>query len=197
MLYINMVNTYKLVNPYISGNMSTNIKARNSVEAANMLYKGLSEHFNNSPPAFYFTIQKGGSGNGPLYHFKVSEKMKGDEVNFSVKQHTLNNNETSVTNFKNKLEQFKAKFDQLGGKKSKSRSKSKKSKKHNSSSESDSDLDVSSDELYKRVQSYVPVNQPIYYWWYDPYLYNLNSVFLPTFYSYVSPLMELSLVSIP
>jgi hypothetical protein len=123
--------------------------------------------------------------------------MKGDEVNFSVKQHTLNNNETSVTNFKNKLEQFKAKFDQLGGKKSKSRSKSKKSKKHNSSSESDSDLDVSSDELYKRVQSYVPVNQPIYYWWYDPYLYNLNSVFLPTFYSYVSPLMELSLVSIP
>ena len=71
--------------------------------------------------------------------------------------------------------------------------KSKKSKKHDDSSVSDSDLDVSSDEIYKRVQSYIPINQPIYYWWYDPYVYNLNSVFLPTFYSYLNPLMELSL----
>jgi hypothetical protein len=192
MIYIKMVNTYQLVNPYIAGNFKTKIKARNSLEAANMLYKSLSEHFNNSPPQFYFTIQKGGSGTGPYAHFKVSEKVDGEEVNFSVKPHNVDNNETAISNFKNKLDQFKSKFDQLGGKKSKSK-KSKKVK----SSDSDSDLDVSSDELYKRVQSYVPVTQPIYYWWYDPYVYNLNSVFLPTFYSYLNPLMELSLVVIP
>ena len=186
-----MVNTYQLVNPYIAGNFKSKIKARNSLEAANMLYKSLSEHFNNSIPTFYFTIMKGGSGAGAHYHFKVNEKMKGDEVNFSVKSYHVENNETAIDTFKNKLEKFKAKFDQLGGKKSKTKkSKSRKSK----SDESDTDLDVSSDELYKRVQSYVPVTQPIYYWWYDPYVYNLNSIFIPTFYSYLNPLMELSLV---
>ena len=112
-------------------------------------------------------------------------------INFSVKSYHVENNETAIDTFKNKLEKFKAKFDQLGGKKSKTKkSKSRKSK----SDESDTDLDVSSDELYKRVQSYVPVTQPIYYWWYDPYVYNLNSIFIPTFYSYLNPLMELSLV---
>ena len=58
---------------------------------------------------------------------------------------------------------------------------SKKSKKSSSSSDSSSDdLDVSSDEFYKRVQKYVPVTQPIYYWWYDPYLYGLDYLYVPT-----------------
>jgi len=186
-----MVNTYQLVNPYISGNMNTKLKCRNSLEAANMLYKKLSENFNNSPPQFYFTLQKGGSGDGKMYHFKVTEKQDGDSVNFSVVPYTIENNDTTITEFKKNLDKFKGRFAQLGGKK-KSK-KSKKSKKHDDSSVSDSDLDVSSDEIYKRVQSYIPINQPIYYWWYDPYVYNLNSVFLPTFYSYLNPLMELSL----
>jgi len=187
-----MVNTYQLVNPSIAGNFNSKIKARNSMEAANMLYKSLSEHFSGSMPKFYFTIQKGSSGSGSYYHFKVSEQLQDDEVNFSIKPYNVENNESVVRNFKNKLENFKAKFEQLGGKKHKTK-RTKKVK----SSDSDSDLDVSSDELYKRVQSYVPVTQPIYYWWYDPYVYNLNSVFLPTFYSYMTPLMELSLIIAP
>ena len=189
-----MVNTYHLVNPSIAGNFNSKIKARNSIEAANMLYKSLSEHFSSSIPKFYFTIQKGSSSLGQYYHFKVSETTKADEVNFTIRPYNVENNEINVRNFKNNLNRFKAKFEQLGGKKG----KVKKSKKVKSSdSDSDSDLDVSSDELYKRVQSYVPVTQPIYYWWYDPYVYNLNSVFLPTFYSYLNPLMELSLVVVP
>ena len=42
-----MVNTYLLVNPHIEGNLKTKIKAKNSIEAANIFYKNLSEHFNN------------------------------------------------------------------------------------------------------------------------------------------------------
>ena len=36
----------------------------------------------------------------------------------------------------------------------------------------------SSDYIYKRVKSYIPVNKPIYYWWYDPYLYGLDYVYV-------------------
>ena len=79
-----MVNSYVLVNPHIEGNLKTKIKASNSLEAANNLYKNLSEHFSNSVPEFYFTIQKGSSGEGKMYHFKVKESKKNDEVSYSV-----------------------------------------------------------------------------------------------------------------
>lgn len=181
-----MVNTYQLVNPYISGTFKTKLKAKNSLEAANMFYKNLSEHFNNSIPAFYFTIHKGQSGGGQHYHFKVSESLKNDEVSFNISPHTIDNHESVVSSFKGKLEQFKSRFDQAGGKRKSKRSK--KSRKHRKdSSDSDSDLDISSDDIYKRVQRTVPVAQPIYSWWYDPYVYNINSIFLPNFYSYTVP----------
>ena len=69
-----MPNTYRLINPHVEGNLKTKIKADNSQEAANTLYKTLSEHFNNSVPVFLFSIQKGSSGSGKTYHFKVTEK---------------------------------------------------------------------------------------------------------------------------
>ena len=31
----------------------------------------MSQHFNNNVPKFYFSIQKGKSGNGKVYHLKL------------------------------------------------------------------------------------------------------------------------------
>ena len=53
-----MVNTYNLVNPCIKGQFNSEIKAKNSLEAAKQLYNNMSEHFNNNVPKFYFSIQK-------------------------------------------------------------------------------------------------------------------------------------------
>ena len=64
-----MANNYNLVNPYIKGKIETSVKAKNSREAASVIYTNLSEHFNNAIPAFYFTIQK---GSGKFYNFKVN-----------------------------------------------------------------------------------------------------------------------------
>jgi hypothetical protein len=114
--------------------------------------------------------------------------MVDKEVSFKVKQIDINGESDVISSFKNKLENFKAKMNQDGGKKK----KSKKSKKH-MSDDSDSDLDDSSEDFYRRARSYVPATQPIYYWWYDPYVYRLDSVYIPTFYSYVKPYIELSL----
>lgn len=181
-----MSNTYKLVNPYIQGDMPTQIKAKNSVVAARNFYKSLSEHFNNSIPKFYFTIQKGGSGTGKYYHFVVKEVKNKDEVKFNVEPFTVSNDESSIRTFETKLNNFKAKYEQAGGKKGK-----KGSKKSRKLDDTDSELD-SSEDFYRRAQTYKPVvTPPLYYWWYDPALYNLDSIFIPTFYSYLTPYLEI------
>ena len=177
-----MSNTYVLVNPHIQGDFKSTITAKNSIEAGKIFYKGLSEHFNNAVPKFYFTIQKGSSGKGKHYHFKVKENRQKDNISFSLEPYEIVGG-ADLDSFNKKLNNFKNKFSQNGGK------KSKKHKKSKDSSESDSDSDD-----YKRINTYVPViNQPFYYWWYDPAIYRLESYYVPTFYSYVTPIIEISL----
>lgn len=181
-----MVNTYVLVNPHIEGNFKAKIKAKNSNEAGNLFYKSLSEHFNNSVPRFHFSIQKGSSGEGKYYHFEVKEDRTDDEVSFKIRPYTIPGETEAVKRFETKLDNFKSKFNQDGGKK-----KSKKSRRDDS--DDSSDFDISEDNIYKRAKSYMPTTQPIYYWWYDPYVYRLDTLYVPTFYSYVTPYIELSL----
>lgn len=179
-----MVNTYRLVNPHIEGSFESKIKAVNSNKAASLFYKNLSEHFNNSIPSFHFTIQKGSSGNGKYYHFKVNEKQSGNNVDLIItplKDNNLSNDDLEI--FKSKLDEFKDKINvgQEGG---------KKHRRHKYRDDKDSDSDSlfdSSEEFYKRARSYIPYSQPIHYWWYYPYLYDLDSIFIPTFYSYLTP----------
>ena len=190
-----MSNNYRLVNPYIKGEFKTKMKAKNSIEAARSLYKNLSEHFNNNLPTFYFTLYKGNSkSGGKFYHFQVSEKKINDEVNFSLETFEVKDESNSLTNFKDNLKKFKGRYALEGGgerKSKKRKSKKRKSKKRKSSSDSDSD----SEDYYRRAQSYVPViNQPISYFYYDPQVYRLNTVHIPTFYAYVTPYIELNLL---
>lgn len=179
-----MVNKYHLVNPHIDGDFESTANAKNSNEAANKLYSRLSEHFNNSVPVFYFTIQKGSSGEGKYYHFQVKENRHNNEVNFSIKPYTVDD-ESAIQQFESKLENYKNK--QAGGKKS--RKAKKASKRHEDSDDFDSS---SSSDYYVRPST--SLSQPIYYWWYDPYVYKIDSVYIPTFYSYVTPLIELAVL---
>jgi hypothetical protein len=216
-----MVNSYKLVNPYIKGEFETKIKTKNSVEAARKFYSSLSEHFNNSVPKFYFTIQKGGSSKGKFFHFEVEESRKGDDVNFAIRPLELENqektNELFVTNFK----KFKGRYNARGkgsrkssrkksrkgsrkssskksrkGSRKSSRKKSRKgSRKSSESSSSSNDFgdNFEEEDFYRNALEYVPVaSQPISYLYYDPLIYNLDSVFLPTFYAYLSPYVEIN-----
>jgi hypothetical protein len=174
-----MENSYTLVNPYISGEFQTTIKAKNSVEAGRNFYQALSEHFNNAVPKFYFTIQKGGSGKGKYYHFKVTENRNDDEVNFTLQPY---NGPFNTNAFTNNINNIKQKIAQSGGKKSKK--SSKKSKKV-----SESDSEYSSDTDSENYLSNIVYNSslPFWYWWYDPSVYQLESIFIPTFYPAVAP----------
>jgi hypothetical protein len=188
-----MVNSYRLVNPHIEGNFKSLVKAQNSQKAAENFYKDISSHFNNSVREFNFSIQKGSSGSGKMFHFKVKEHRKKNEVDYSIIPLKIRGEEEHVSKFKEKLNNFKQKFDsQEGGKKKTKKSKSKSKDSSSSDSDSDSDSELT-EQYYKRAKKYIANNQPIYYWWYDPYLYNLSTLYLPTFYSYVTPYIELSL----
>lgn len=180
-----MSNTYRLVNPYIQGEMSTNLKSKNSLSAGRTFYKNLSEHFNNSIPSFYFTIQKGNSGNGKYYHFKVKETKENDTVKFNIEPYTTGNESETMAKFEGKLQTMKAKFDQAGGKRGSKKGSKKSSKRR--AFEDDSDLDTSED-FYRMATTYKPVvTPPIYYYWYDPSVYKLESFWMPSWYSYLTP----------
>ena len=211
-----MVNTYVLVNPYIEGSFEKSVKARNSIEAGKMLYSSLSEHFNNNVPKFLFTIQKGVSGKGKHYSFKVKENKQDNEINFSIEPYTVKNESSAYQELQEKINKLKNKVkNQSGGAKKKTKATkknskkpkktktTKKPKKHSDDdildtedvfSDIDDELDDSPEHNVKRVQRYVPnTSFPIYHWYYDPYVYRLNSVYVPTFYSYVTPYIKLSL----
>ncbi len=46
-------------------------------------------------------------------------------------------------------------------------------------------------KLYKNLTKRV---QPITYWWYDPFVYNLKSVYIPTLISTVVPYVEVATI---
>ena len=59
-----------------------------------------------------------------------------------------------------------------------------------SESSSDSDYSSDSDDIYIRTRK-TYYTEPIYYWWYDPSIYRLDSYYIPTFYSYITPVIEI------
>ena len=97
-----MANTYCLVNPYIEGEIDTKIKSNNSLKAAKVFYKNLSQHFNNNIPKFYFSIQKGGADDGKYYHFVVKEVKEDDEVKFNIEPYVISQDSKSIKNFETK-----------------------------------------------------------------------------------------------
>lgn len=184
------MNTYRLVNPYIKGEFKSKITSKNSQEAAKKFYKDLSEHFNNNVPKFYFTIQKGGSGKGKFYHFVVKESKKKNEVSYSIQPYTIPGETEAVDGFITNFKKFKGRFNtnMKGGAKRKSSKRRSRKKSRDDMDEYDYE-----DDYYRDTKTYVPVtSQPIYYMYYDPLVYKLDSVFIPTWYAYITPYVELN-----
>jgi len=184
-----MVNKYKLVNPYIKGEFESKLEAKNSIEAAKVFYKSLSEHFNNSVPKFYFSIQKGGSGKGKFYHFVVNEKRKNEEVDYSIKPFEIKDENRAMKNYLSNFENFKGRYNG-GAKRRGSKRGSKRSSRSSSKRSMNDDSSTDSSEYYREATTYVPVaSQPFTYMYYDPIVYQVDTVFFPTFYSYNTPFL--------
>ena len=189
---------YSLINPSIIGEkFQDKISARNSTDAANKIYLDLSEHINNAMPSFYFTIMKEDKNPDKVkyYHYNIKEELRGKDVKYSL--HKLDNdvNQEKLNSLLSKRETFLEKIVKAGGdkKRKKSSKKSKRKKDDSDNSDSSDTLSDSSFEYEYKLIKHANKKQPFYYVWYDPLVYPVSSVYIPTFYSYLKPYIEVSL----
>jgi hypothetical protein len=183
--------SYLLVNPYIEGSLDKVFSANNSLEAADKAYTAISKYFSNSIPNFKFTlirikdshVQSGGDysnldfttkNNKHLLHFKVKESKvsNSDRVDFSIVP--FNGKLVLINQFKSSLQSHlnrhkkNNKNEKEGGKKS-------KFKNHDDDSSSDSS------ELYETRVKKNYIIDPITYWWYNPFIYYTDQIYIPSF----------------
>lgn len=142
---------YSLVNPYITGSIETTSNAKDEFTAAREIYGRVSKHFKNNVPRFFFTLY--GGDDKKMYHFLVSEKKLGKEVQYVIKEAKATNNGTK------KLLELVNNKKQSGG------------SAFDDSSSSDSGSSDSSSSSPYRVPTYV---SPIREFLYMPMLYQVD-----------------------
>lgn len=175
------MSNYKLVNPVIEGEVTTTFKGTSPLDAANKCWSSLSKYISNNVPKFAFTLEN--TKEGGLSHFTVEEKRKGKEAKFNISKLNLDLDDRKEKEF---LKRIKT---QAGG---------KKHRKHgdddDSSSSSSSDVKgiISPWSPVGLYSPYVTSALPITYYWYDPFIYNLDSIFIPTFVYPLAPYVEIT-----
>jgi len=180
---------YKLINPHIDGSMNLNFKGENAISAADETWNSLSKHLINNVPKFAFSLEK--SSDGSLHHFVVSEMVGGNKnVNFSIDELKLNMTEPQEQSFKQFINESasKRKSVQDGG-----------ARRHRYDDDDDSSLSSSSSseerDLYEKLKIMKMQSKPISYWWYNPAVYGINNLYVPTFKAPSSPYVQLNLNS--
>jgi len=141
-------NTYRLINPYIEGTISTLVNSKNSFKAGRDLYKRISKYFTNHVENFHLTIQN--VETKKLSHFRVTEKKKNNSVDFNI----IKLDESLPADTEEQLVKAVENIDkQTGGKK----------KKNGESDESDDSSDSSSESsTYFKIPIY-PINRFVYF----------------------------------
>jgi hypothetical protein len=190
--------SFKLINPLIIGQFNTEYKAEKGLEAISQFWNDLSTHLTNNVPNLYVTLK---DGQNNLSHYKIEEKLSGGSkiTDFNISEFKLNLSQKAQEKFIKKVEGFEKKTNnniakQLGGAKAKQSRENKETKAKrykDSSSSSSSSCDSSDDEDYYNFSKYKRLTQPISMWYYAPTLYNVDSVFVPTFVNPIVPYVKL------
>ena len=195
--------SFKVVNPYIVGQMAKEYKADNGIDAAKNFWDDFSKHLINNVPKLYITLQSGGE----LLHYKITEKIsKGKKLaSFTIEEHKVDMDDKQKREFLGEIKKIEDKVNnkankQLGGEKDKKDKDSSESEKidksdrivrkprHDSSSSSDSDSD--SDDYYDFAR-YRYLSRPISFYWYAPYIYRVTRIYTPTFNAPDAPYSQL------
>ena len=177
---------FKLVNPLILGNLETDFSGKNIDNVAGDVWNSLSKYFSGNVPRFGFSLKN--DSNDKLHHFMVKEKVSNNKiVDYSIENldvELTNDQQKKFVNHINKL----SKNIQEGGKR----------KRYEDNEDDDSSTDT--DDIYERLNYYKRINQPFYYWWYNPMIYTIygskyNSIYMPTFSVPFYPYIELDVSS--
>lgn len=176
------MNKYTFINPKIAGSLDSSIQSHSHVDAANGLWLKLSEHLTNNVPSFPFTIQN--TNDGKLYSFEVTESSNGKNAEYSLNEIPLKLSGAGENKFKSYVQNLDN-IIQKGG---------RENRKHRRLDEDDSSSSSSSDEIinkYKLLRSLDYQQSPIVYWWYNPLVYNVPRVYVPTFKAPLIPYIEI------
>ncbi|ARF11333.1 hypothetical protein Klosneuvirus_1_190 [Klosneuvirus KNV1] len=173
------MSNYKLINPYIEGTLVTTFTAPSQLDAACSAWETLSKYITNTVPKFAFTLKN--VNDGTLSHFIVKESLRGGKsADYKIKELDLKLSKDTV-------KQFEKRLAMKGGKKHKKDKKDGDDEDDSSSSSSSSSSDeFSAIKLHKMYTK----AQPITYWWYDPIVYEIESVYIPTFVAPLLPYIE-------
>lgn len=173
------MSNYKLINPYIEGTLVTTFTAPSQLDAACSAWEAISKYVTNTVPKFPFTLKN--VNDGTLSHFIVKESLRGGKsADYKIKQ-------LDLTLSKDITKQFEKRLAMKGGKKhKKDRKEGDEDDNSSSSSSSSSSEEFSAIKLHKMYTK----AQPITYWWYDPIVYEIESVYIPTFVAPLLPYIE-------
>lgn len=170
-----MSNTYKLVNPQINGSFKTEYRSNNFLDAGKKLWDRLSRNFTNNAPRFAFTIQN--VKDGKYHNLLIEESIHKNGVKYNITELKGVNNK--------KLESHLKKFNKIqsGGKR----------KKYND------DFDFEDyhfdDKVHNRMKYNLIKNKtgkPLIWWWYyTPTVYPVESFFVPVFAPTIYPYIEI------
>ncbi len=174
--------TYELVNPYISGDLTTQFDDDTENGAAERAWTALSSKIVNNVPRFAFTLKN--TTDDSLSHFVVKERIskKHGTVNFKITQLKLELNDSQKKFILSKTPTTG------GGKKDKRKHSHKK--KHDSPSDSDSsssssDSSIDSEAVYNKIRNFRNKNSQMNYIRYNPFIYSsgeIGSIYMPIFH---------------
>jgi len=186
--------TFKLINPTVIGEIVTEFTCENGKQAAQQFWNELGPKLAASVPMYYITLQEGGTNN--LYHYKITEKLDNKTANYTINEHKV---KMSAKDSKNliSLSQKTIKSTnkiinkQTGGDDDKKKHDDKIIKKPRKHSSSSSCSSSDSECEYFDFRRFRHITNPINYWWYNPYVYNVRSIYNPVFLSPYSPYVEI------
>lgn len=173
---------YNLINPSIEGSLSTTFSGKSQLDAAVTAWNSISKYITNNVPQFAFTLEN--SNDGQLHHFLVKETLDGgNSASFDISEMDLKLNKKTETEFKKRSAASKSKMS--GG------------KKHHKDDDDDSSSSSSSSEIFSALKLYKNRTRtyPISYWWYDPLVYRLDYLYMPTFVAPLSPYVEFTTIN--
>lgn len=147
---------YNLANPHITGTFNSVVEAGSPQKAAVKIWNRLSQGF-KSIPRYGITLE----GGGEYYHFLVKESKEDGEVNFTIEQWKVKQEQED--GFKKSIEEHKEKI-KTGGKNIQSGGGDEELKK-----------------LYEDLKKKSSVH-PYYYWWYYPFVYPTPTLYYPNVY---------------
>ena len=182
---------FKLVNPVIIGTFNDTYETSSVDAAAQKFWETLTsdnKYVSGTIPKFLFSLMD--TSDKELYHYMVKEKQDGSRSDYSITPVKVNIPKETKTSFLKEVQKVKNNSQDGGAHDDSEKEKTKKHRKRyeDDSSSSDSDDDV--DDFFRYVRR-KRAKKPIVYWWYTPAIYNVNTIFTPTFVAPVSPYVQL------